>query len=170
MHRLGLLCAILTVGVGHPMSAQARNASALDSVRVAYHPFCQWGRCPPYSMVLRANGELTLAKDSAQTAVQVADSVVTHLFGLVHPVMASTFPARISDSRLLCNMVMTHQREVIVELFSQAAVRRIVDANTCQDTGRHSKDVDGWHPLFRNLRVFEAAIEALPSVSAWLRR
>ena len=170
MHRLGLLCAILTVGVGHPMSAQARNASALDSVRVAYHPFCQWGRCPPYSMVLRANGELTLAKDSAQTAVQVADSVVTHLFGLVHPVMASTFPARISDSRLLCNMVMTHQREVIVELFSQAVVRRIVDANTCQDTGRHTKDIEGWHPLFRNLRVFEAAIEALPSVSAWLRR
>ena len=169
MRQLGLLCALLASWVGRPVSAQAGSASAIDSVRVAFHPFCQVGRCPPYFMVLRPNGELALTQDSSHTVIRVTDSVVTHLFALVHPVMTSTFPAQIADSRILCDVVRSHKREVIVELFARAEVRRVVDANSCQDTGRSTKDLEGWHPIFRNLRLFEANIDALPSVSAWLR-
>jgi len=170
MRRLGLLCALLTLLSGRPALAQAGGTFALDSVRVSYHPFCQWGRCPPYSVILRADGVLTIARDSSHTAIQLADSAVTRLMALVHPVVGSTLPTRIADSRILCDLMRTHQREVIVELYSGAAVRKIVDSNSCQDSGRSSKDAEGLHPIFRNLRLFEVELEALPSVSAWLKR
>ena len=85
MRRVGLLSVLLTSSVARPVMAQAGSASALDSVRVAVHPFCQVRRCPPYFMVLRANGELTLAQDSAHTSIQLADSTVAHLLAIVHP-------------------------------------------------------------------------------------
>ena len=170
MLRVGLLSVLLTSSVARPVMAQAGSASALDSVRVAVHPFCQVRRCPPYFMVLRANGELTLAQDSAHTSIQLADSTVAHLLAIVHPVMRSTLPARIADSRMLCNMVMTHQGEVIVELYAGAAMKRIVDSHVCQDMGDNSKDVEGWIPVLRRLRAFEAELQALPRVLGWLKR
>ena len=170
MRRLGLLCAFLTLLSGRPAFAQGRTASGLDSVRVAGHPFCQARSCPPYTLMLRASGELTLAQNSAHTALHVADTVVARLVALVHPVVTSTLPERIADSRMLCDLVMTHQGEVIVELYTGATMKRIVDSHICQDMGDNSKDVEGWIPMLRRLRTFEAELQALPSVSGWLKR
>jgi len=170
MLRLGLLCALLAAPVGCPISAQVRRASALDSVRVAVdHPTCQTGQCSGYVMVLRANGELTVAKEFSDTALQVADSVVAHLLALAHPVMASTLPARIADSRVLCDMRWSHGRRVVVDLYSGATVRQIVDSHTCRAMGNRPMDIEGWLPVLRGLRTFEEELEALPGMSAWLR-